>query len=93
MVESMSKAQFLGSGLVQRPYGYERGTTLVNGSVIPESKDANGNFVKNKVVNLDDLVISSPSDFDVSLGLRAYYNGALDANRSKIKLEDITDYS
>lgn len=93
MVESMSKAQFLGSGLVQMPYGYERGTTLVNGSVIPESKDANGNFVKNKVVNLDDLVISSPSDFDVSLGLRAYYNGALDANRSKIKLEDITDYS
>lgn len=92
-VVDTSKAQFLGSGLVQMPYGYERGTTLVNGSVIPESKDANGNAVKNKVVNLDDLVVSSPSDFDVSLGLRAYYNGSLDENRSKIKFEDITDYS
>lgn len=93
VVVDTSKAQFLGSGLVQMPYGYERGTTLVNGSVIPESKDTNGNAVKNKVVNLDDLVVSSPSDFDVSLGLRAYYNGSLDENRSKIKFEDITGYS
>lgn len=90
VAENMSNAQFLGSGLVQMPSGYQSGTTLVNGSVIPESTDADGNPIANKVVNLDDLVISKPSEEEVSLGLRAYYNGSIGEGRPKVKFEDIT---
>lgn len=93
VAENMSNAQFLGSGLVQMPSGYQSGTTLVNGSVIPESTDADGNPIANKVVNLDDLVISKPSEEEVSLGLRAYYNGSIGEGRPKVKFEDITGYS
>lgn len=89
----VSGAKFLGSGLVRMPYGYESGMTLVNGSVLAESKDADGNIVRDKVVNLDELIVSAPSEQEVALGLRAYYNGSLDEGRSKISYNDITGYS
>lgn len=89
----VSGAKFLGSGLVEVPYGYDGYSTLVDGTVIPFSKDANGKEIRNKVVNLDDLIVATPSSEEIVLGLRAYYNGSLDANRSSIEFKDITDYS
>lgn len=89
----MSGAKFLGSGAVQLPSGYDGQSSLLNGTVLPLSKDANGNEIRNKVVNLDELVVSGPSAREVGLGLAAYYNGSLDENRSKIKYSDITGYS
>ena len=89
----MSGATFLGSGAVSLPSGYDGHSALLNGTVLPLSKDANGNEIRNKVVNLDELVVSGPSAREVGLGLAAYYNGSLDENRSKIKYSDITGYS
>lgn len=89
----MSGATFLGSGAVQLPSGYDGHSALLNGTVLPLSKDANGNEIRNKVVNLNELVVSGPSAREVGLGLAAYYNGSLDENRSKIKYSDITGYS
>lgn len=86
-------AKFLGSGAVQLPAGYDGHSTLLNGTVLPLSKDANGNEISNKVVNLDELVVSGPSAQEVGLGLQAYYNGSIDEGRSKIKYSDITGYS
>ena len=57
----MSGATFLGSGAVSLPSGYDGHSALLNGTVLPLSKDANGNEIRNKVVNLDELVVSSPS--------------------------------
>lgn len=89
----MSGATFLGSSAVQLPSGYDGHSALLNGTVLPISKDANGNEIRNKVVNLNELVVSGPSAREVGLGLAAYYNGSLDENRSKIKYSDITGYS
>lgn len=89
----MSGATFLGSGAVSLPSGYDGHSALLNGTVLPLSKDANGNEIRNKVVNLDELVVSGPSAREVGLGLAAYYNGSLDEDRSKIKYSDITGYS
>lgn len=89
----MSGATFLGSGAVSLPSGYDGHSALLNGTVLPLSKDANGNEIRNKVVNLDELVVSGPSAREVGLGLAAYYNGSLDETRSKIKYSDITGYS
>lgn len=89
----MSGATFLGSGAVQLPSGYDGHSALLNGTVLPLSKDANGNEIRNKVVNLNELVVSGPSAREVGLGLAAYYNGSLDENRSKIKYSDIMGYS
>lgn len=89
----ISGAKFLGSGAVQLPAGYDGHSTLLNGTVLPLSKDANGNEISNKVVNLDELVVSGPSAQEVGLGLQAYYNGSIDEGRSKIKYSDITGYS
>lgn len=89
----MGGATFLGSGAVRLPSGYDGHSALLNGTVLPLSKDANGNEIRNKVVNLNELVVSGPSAREVGLGLAAYYNGSLDENRSKIKYSDITGYS
>ena len=55
----MSGATFLGSGAVQLPSGYDGHSALLNGTVLPLSKDANGNEIRNKVVNLNELVVWS----------------------------------
>lgn len=43
----MSGATFLGSGAVQLPSGYDGHSALLNGTVLPLSKDANGNEIRN----------------------------------------------
>ena len=43
----MSGATFLGSGAAQLPSGYDGHSALLNGTVLPLSKDANGNEIRN----------------------------------------------
>ena len=43
----MSGATFLGSGAVSLPSGYDGHSALLNGTVLPLSKDANGNEIRN----------------------------------------------
>ena len=43
----MSGATFLGSGAMQLPSGYDGHSALLNGTVLPLSKDANGNEIRN----------------------------------------------
>ena len=43
----MSGAAFLGSGAEQLPSGYDGHSALLNGTVLPLSKDANGNEIRN----------------------------------------------
>lgn len=43
----MSGATFLGSSAVQLPSGYDGHSALLNGTVLPLSKDANGNEIRN----------------------------------------------
>lgn len=88
-----AKAQFIGSGLVKMPYGYKAGMSLVDGTVLPEGKDSNGEIVRDKVIMLDNLIVETPSDREVRYGLEAYYDGSLDEGHSKIKASDITGYS
>ena len=90
---SLAAAKFLGSGLVKIPDGYADNQTLVNGTVLPLSKNDNGEPVRNKVISLADLIVSAPTDREVRLGLASYYNGSLDEGSSKITADQITGYS
>lgn len=94
---TVANAKYLGSGLVKVPAGYDSYTSLVNGSILPTSTDAEGKPVVDKVVNLSDLIIEAPSDREIRAGLAAYYKGTIDGAQtgetSRLKYDSSWTYT
>lgn len=82
----LSKAQYMGSGVVNVPAGCDQVSQLVNGSVLGD-----------RVIRLSDLIAEAPSDAEVRTGLASYFNGSIDGAQngtaSKMKYDASWNYT
>lgn len=82
----LGQAQYMGSGVVNVPAGYDKVSQLVNGSVVGD-----------RVIRLSDLIAEAPSDTEVRTGLAAYFNGSIDGAQngtaSKMKYDASWNYT
>lgn len=93
----LTKAQYMGSGMVNVPAGFDGISQLVNGSVLPATTDDAGNTVAERVINLNDLIVEAPSDAEIRVGLASYFNGSIDGAQngtaSKMKYDASWTYA